>query len=140
MNPSIKRRRLQAILVCAGMYLLIAIASALISNPIESALLQAAARLAALGLSIATLAVHIRFEMIRLERSPRAAALTASIAVALGTFSLAVYANLLASRATSSTNHSMLLALLIWPVVTGILSFVAALVVAAMMNRFRARS
>src|SRR5436190_1148960 len=86
-------------------------------------------RLAAWVVSAIGFAAHIAYERFRLRNSPSAAALHVAVAVALGAFGLAVGANIHSLFIVSSNQHRwlLLLALLLWPLITAIPAFVVAL-------------
>ncbi|MGH9933009.1 MAG: hypothetical protein ACREA9_27810 [Pyrinomonadaceae bacterium] len=132
-----EKRGIGAVVYCAVAYLVIGVASALISNPVTARNIQALLRLAALFLGILVFVCHIRYEIIRLKRSRRTTAVRASIALAAGTFLLAVYAVLSAFVDTSHWDKSIALALIVWPLVTGFLGFLPAMVVAAIFAQWR---
>jgi len=91
-------------------------------------------RLAFLASGVA-FAVHIGYEHFRLGNSPRMTALHASIAVAIGAFGLALSANIHDLWwSASGYRPRMLIALVAWPLITGVPAFVVALVVAAGLN------
>ena len=92
-------------------------------------------RLAAWVASAVVATVHIGYEHQR-GSSPRATALHAAGAVALGAFGLALAANVHWLFAATRGARSPLLALLVWPVITAIPALLAALVVAAVLARF----
>ena len=97
-------------------------------------------RLAAWLLSAAAFAGHLWFEHSHLHNSPRRAALHASLAVALGAFALAVWVNVHAHFAAASHQSPLApLALVVFPLVTGVPAFVVALVVGALLARTRRR-
>lgn len=88
-------------------------------------------RLAAWGVSALGFAAHIAYERLRLRNSPPAAsALHAAVGAALGAFGLAVGANIHSLSAGSTHEHRrlLLLALVIWPVITAVPAFLVALV------------
>lgn len=92
-------------------------------------------RLAAWVISAAAFAAHIWYEHARLRSSPRTTAVRVSLAVALGAFGVAVAANL---HAQAAPNHPrVVLALVLWPVVTALPAFVVALGAAALLARTR---
>jgi hypothetical protein len=126
MNARAWRYRSWAIVVFGLACLAIGMASALVSNPMPASAPRTALRLAALLLGMVAFISQMRFEVIRLQRAPRVAALKVSSAIALGVFLLAVFANICAWKASSSS-PSLLLALLIWPAVSGVLAFLVAL-------------
>ena len=96
-------------------------------------------RLAAWVASAAVAAAHIAYEHYRLGHSPRATALHAAGAVALGAFGLALAANVHWLLAESHGPQPPLLALPVWPVITAIPAFLVALAVAAVLARFSRR-
>lgn len=96
-------------------------------------------RLAAWVASAAVAAAHIGYEHYQLGSSPRPTALHAAGAVALGAFGLALAANIHWLFAETRGQRSPLLALPVWPVMTAIPAFLAALAVAAVLARFSRR-
>ena len=96
-------------------------------------------RLAAWVASAATAAAHIGYAHYRLRGSPRATALYAAGAVALGAFGLAVGANVHWLLTARPGQPAPLLALPIWPVVTAVPAFLGALAVAAVLARVARR-
>ncbi len=97
-------------------------------------------RLAAWVASAAVAAAHIGYEHYRLSSSPRATALHAAGAVALGAFGLALVANVHWVLAETHGQRPPLLALPVWPVITAIPAFLGALAVAAVLTRFSRRT
>src|SRR5436309_8559338 len=97
-------------------------------------------RLAAWLASAVVAAAHIWYEQYRLGSSPRPTALHAAAAVALGAFGLALGANVHWLVAGTPGQRPPLLALPVWPVISGLPAFVAALVVAAVLARFSHRA
>ena len=93
-------------------------------------------RLAAWLASAVVAAAHIWYEQYRLGSSPRPTALHAAGAVALGAFGLALAANVHWLVAGTHGQRPPLLALPVWPVVTAVPAFLAALAVAAVLARF----
>jgi len=82
-------------------------------------------------ISAVAFALHIGYEHFRLRKSPRLTAWHVSLAVALGAFGLAVSANVHGLRVGSSHQRLLALALVAWPMVTGVPAFLVALVAAA---------
>jgi hypothetical protein len=97
-------------------------------------------RLAAWLASAAVGAAHIGYEHYRLGSSPRVTALHAAGAVALGAFGLALAANVHWLLAGPPGQHAPLLALPIWPVITALPAFLAALAVATVLARVSRRA
>jgi len=93
-------------------------------------------RLAAWVASAVVAAAHIWYEHYRLGSSPRPTALHAAGAVALGAFGLALAANVHWLVAGTHGQRPPLLALPVWPVVTALPAFLAALAIAAVLARF----
>ena len=94
-------------------------------------------RLAAWVASAVVAAAHIWYEQYRLGSAPRPTALHAAAAVALGAFGLALAANVHWLFAGTHGQRPPLLALPVWPVVTALPAFLAALAIAAVLARFR---
>ncbi len=94
-------------------------------------------RLAAWLASAVVAAAHMWYEQYRLGSSPRPTALHAAGAVALGAFGLALAANVHWLVAGTHGQRPPLLALPVWPVVTALPAFLAALAIAAVLARFR---
>jgi len=94
-------------------------------------------RLAAWLASAVVAAAHIWYEQYRLGSAPRPTALHAAAAVALGAFGLALAANVHWLFAGTHGQRPPLLALPVWPVVTALPAFLAALAIAAVLARFR---
>lgn len=97
-------------------------------------------RLAAWVASAAVAAVHIGYEHSRPDSSPRATALHAAGAVALGAFGLALAANVHWLLAGTHAQRPPLLALPVWPVITAVPAFLGARAVAAVLARFSRRA
>src|SRR5881409_4298472 len=97
-------------------------------------------RLAAWLASAAVAAAQIGYEHYRLGASPRGTALHAAGAVALGAFGLALAANIHWLFAATHGQHSPLIALVAWPVITAVPAFLMALAVAAVLARLSRRA
>jgi hypothetical protein len=94
-------------------------------------------RLAAWVVSAIGYAAHIAYERFRLQNSPPSAALHVALAAALGAFGLAVGANIhsLSTGSTGQHRQLLLLSLGIWPVITALPAFLAALGIHAVLAR-----
>jgi len=97
-------------------------------------------RLAAWVASAVVAAAQIWYEHYRMGSSPRPTALHAAGAVALGAFGLALAANLHWLFAATRGQHSPLLALVAWPVITALAAFPVALAAAAVLARLSRRA
>jgi hypothetical protein len=95
-------------------------------------------RLAAWAISAAAFAMHIAYEQVRLGSAPVTTAFHTALAVALGAFVLALAATMRAAS-SSSQQHSIAIALVVWPLITGLPAFVVALIAAAVIARLRRR-
>jgi hypothetical protein len=110
-------------LLAGTVYLIIGVGFAQLSVP--SVFLW---RLAAWMVSAVVYAVHIGFEHFRIRSSPRSTAQHVAFGAAVGAFGLAAAA-IVHSLLTSTGNLRLLcLALLIWPLITGVPAFVVAFV------------
>ena len=85
-------------------------------------------RLAAWLISAAIFARHVRHEYAGLDNPPATAAWRAALAVALGAFAVAVVAYARSRMADSPHRPMLLLALLTWPILTGVVAYVVAFV------------
>src|SRR4051794_2900968 len=132
-NP---RAGVKAVLLVGLLYGLIGIVFAALATDVTGILWRRAAWL----VSAAAFAVHIANEHFRLRNSPAATALHVSLAAALGAFALAAAANVHALRAASGNRPLLALALILWPILTGVPAFLVALAVAAVLARIRPTS
>jgi hypothetical protein len=131
MDASDGKRWLRAVLLLGAVYFVIAIAFGEFASRAESnSTRETWNRLAFLASGIA-FAVHIGYEHFRLGNSSRVTASHASIAVALGAFALALKANINDLGSASGYRPRMLIALVVWPLLTGVPAFIVALVAAA---------
>jgi len=98
-------------------------------------------RLAAWAVSAAVFAAHIGYEHVRLGNPPRTMALHTAAAVALGAFLLAAAATVHAAMVASHAPYwRFLLALVLWPIITALPAFLAALVAGAVLARLPRRA
>jgi hypothetical protein len=82
-------------------------------------------------------AVHIGYEYFVIGNRPMIVAWHASLAVALGSFLLAVSANINSFRLANAQHGLLAIALVVWPLMTGIPAFVVALIAAGGLHFFR---
>jgi hypothetical protein len=97
-------------------------------------------RLAAWMVSGAAYAAHIGYEHLRLRNSPRQTALHVTVGVAIGAFGLAVAATVHELLTASHYRLSLLLALVLWPIITALPAFLVALAAGTLLKRFSRRS
>jgi len=135
----VSRSWLRAMILVAVAYTVIGVAFSVLDNSANAnqVLLW---RLAAWVASAAVAAAHIGYEHYRLGSSPRPTALHAAGAVALGAFGIAVAANIHWLVAGTPGQRPPLLALPLWPVITALPAFLAALAVAGVLARFSRRA
>ena len=128
------KRWVPAALVAAVAYFVVGYGSAAF-DPSVPERARFAWRLGAWTVSAVVFALHIGYERFRLYNSARALALHTAAAVALGGFLIAIAA---AVHATTVAEHSpysqYLLALVLWPIITGVPAFFVALVVGAVLS------
>ncbi len=138
MDTSGRLRWLRAVLLMGAVYLVTGLVFATLAGWSGSGQMRVIWRLAAWVISAAAFTAHIGYEHVRLRSTPRTTALHASLGVALGAFGLAVAANLHAPPASSQKHSQALtLALLLWPVLTGLPAFTVALAGAAGLAHWR---
>lgn len=140
MNARILERPWQRVASLGLIYLGLGVGSAVISNDLETAPLQASIRVGILLVAIAVFYCHLRVELARSAEAIGASALLTASALALGTFLLAVHAVSISWWDSSHVPTSLLLALIIWPLATSLPAFLAALVLGGVLMRFRRRT
>jgi hypothetical protein len=133
-NPSRTHQWLGVAILFAAVYLLVGVA---FPNPPASNRMQFVWRLGAWVICASAFATHIGLEHFRFRRSPRSIALHASVAVALGAFALAAAANIHARRTGTGNRGLLALALVIWPIMTGVPAWLTAWAAAAALARVR---
>jgi hypothetical protein len=135
MDASGRKLWLSAVILVGVSYFVIGFVSAALAKPSVSDQVRLW-RLAAWVASAAVFAAQIGCEHFRLGNSPRATALHAAMAVALGAFLLAVAANVHKVIVVSHAPYwRFLLALVLWPMVTALPAFLVALAAAAVLAR-----
>ena len=116
------------------MYPIVGVTFAIPANSAVSNEVRFGWRLAAWLVSALTFAAHIAYEHFRERNLPLRAALHVAGAVAFGAFLLAVWINVHGQHTTRA-----LLALILFPAVTGLPAFVMALVTLAVLARVAGR-
>ena len=92
-------------------------------------------RLAAWIVSGAAYAAHIGFEHLKLRNSPRLIALHVAVGVAIGAFGLAFAATVHELLTASHYRLSLLLAFVLWPIITALPAFLVALAAGTVLTR-----
>jgi hypothetical protein len=128
-------KRIRFLVYVGPTYLVIGLISAMVTNPLEPGLVKTGLRLTVFAVSLAIFVFHIRREVRQFDNPARSAALGVTGAVMIGTFSIALYANVSAVQETGEINTALLSTLIIWPLVTGTMAFGAAFVLAKMITR-----
>jgi hypothetical protein len=136
MDNSNNKKRWHAVLISAGIYLLIGVITSLVTNPLSNQSVQAVLRLLAFALSVVVYIRHIRFDIKHFFSTAAKTALNISYAVALGTLAIAILANINA-LINNTSGTMLLLALFIWPAVTGFLSFIVSFIITFVITRTR---
>jgi hypothetical protein len=136
-NPPAPGPWLRRVLLVGAAYLVAGLLFGALAAGAASHQMRVAWRLAAWMVSAAAFAAQIGYEHFQLRIRPRATAVHAALAVAMGACAVAVAANIHALR-TGAGNHTLLaLALVIWPVATAGPAFLAAWAVAVGLERWR---
>lgn len=94
-------------------------------------------RLAAWVVSAIVYASHICYEHFRLRHPPRSAALHVAIGAGVGAFGLAAAATVRSLLIGRGNLHLLRLALVLWPVITGIPAFLVALTSSSIVARLQ---
>jgi hypothetical protein len=135
MNTSGKRSWLRVVLFALA-YLVVGVASSSLSGSTASEQARLVWRLAAWAISGLVFAAQIGYEHFRLHNSPRSIALNVALSVAAGAFGLAVLATA-HSLWISHFRPANLIALIAWPAVIFVPAFIIALVVSAILSRYK---
>ena len=121
-------------------YFGLGVGSAIISNPLEPGLGQASIRVGILIVAMVLFFIHGRMEIARSPEGLAKPAFSISGAVACGTFLLAVYAVTAAWWEASKVPRTLLSALVIWPVATGLMALLGGLPMVKLITIARQRS
>ena len=125
---------MRAVILFGVVYAVVGIA---FPNPSASNKMQFMWRLGAWLICALAFAIHIGLEHFRYRNSPQRTAVHAAASVSLGALALAVAANIHALRTGSGNQRLLTLALVIWPIITGVPAFIVALVTAVLLARLR---
>jgi len=121
-----------------ALYLAISLASSALASGATSDGLRFFWRLSAFIVSGVMLVAHVAYEHLRLRSTVRLTAWHATVAAALGGLGLAMAANLHDLGSATGYRPRMLVALVAWPLLTAAPAFVAAMAMAAVLDRWRA--
>jgi hypothetical protein len=132
------RRKFVVIAIVGAAYAIAGVVSAALAGAASTVPARNAWRLAAWGACAIIFAAHLWYELYKLEQSPRLTARYASNGVEIGALLLAVAAYVHSlSLPPSARGSNVAWALIVWPVMLGIVSFLAAWVVSAVLARLR---
>jgi hypothetical protein len=129
-------RWLRTVILLGALYVVVGVTFGTLAGGASSHQMRTAWRLAAWVISAAAFAAHIWYEHARVQRSSATTAFHVSLAAALGAFGLAVAADV---HRLSSHQSALILALVAWPVLTGVPAFLVAFAAAAGLGLRRPR-
>ena len=136
MSASGKYQWLLTVIVFGVVYLVVGVA---FPNPSAANKMQFVWRLGAWLICAVAFAIHIRLEHFRFRNSPLRTALHVASSVAVGGFGVAAAANIHALRVGTGNQCLLGVALVIWPVITGVPAFIVAYLINLAL-RFLARA
>jgi hypothetical protein len=137
MNNQNRRLRLRAVLLTGAIYCAIGIGFGAFAAWSSSQ--RTAWNVASFVVSLVVFAVHIGYEYFGIGNRPLIVAWHTSLAVALGSFLLAVSANINSLRVANAKHGLLAIALVVWPLMVGIPAFVVALIAAVALKFIRPR-
>jgi hypothetical protein len=133
MNANGRQKWVRIVLFLGALYFVIGFAFARFAGWAASEQMRVTWNRAAFVISAIAFAVHVGYEHFRRRSRPRSTAWHTSLAVALGAFGLALAANIHDLWSISGYRPRMLVALVAWPLLTGVPAFIVALVAAAVL-------
>jgi hypothetical protein len=133
-----RRQWIGPVIIVALCYALVGVATAALAKP-ASPEMRSVWRATAWLLSLAAFAGHVAYEQLRLRTGVRTTAIHAAVAVALGAFLLAAAGPVRSHWGMADFWRSSVLSLALWPLLTGIPAFLAALVGAFVVARLVVR-
>ena len=133
----VRQRWLSTAIIAGILYLAVGVAFAALAGAAASQQMRSFWRASAFIISGVVFAAHIAYEHFRLRNTVRPTAGHASVAVALGSFGLALVANIHDLGSVSGYRPRMLIALVAWPLLTAVPAFIVALAVAAGLRATR---
>ena len=123
-----------AIILFGAVYIIVGVG---FPNPSAADKNQFIWRLAAWAICAVAFVIHIGLELFRFRNSAGRTAFHVSLAVALGGFGLAVAANIHAVTTRTGNRGLLALALVLWPLITGLPAFLVAFVATALLGWLR---
>ena len=139
MGDPIRQRWIGMAILAGVLYYIAGVATAALAGAAATSQQQFFWRLSAFVISGVVFAAHIAHEHFLQRHSARTTAWHTSVGAAFGGFALALSANLHDLGSATGYRPRMMIALLAWPLLTGVPAFVAALLVAAGLGMIRPR-
>lgn len=136
-NATNRQHWLRTVLLCGLMYFAIGFLFAQFARAAWSNEVSVTWNRLAFLTSAIVFAAHIGYEHFRIKNKSLTTAWHTAIAVALGGFGLALAANIHELVAASGYRPRMVIALIAWPLITGVPAFVVALVAATLLTLVR---
>lgn len=133
MDESSRRRSPGSVILLGVVYFVVGIVLGVLAAGASSNAIREAWRRAAWVISAIAFAAHIAYLHFRLRFASATTALHAALGPALGSFGLAVAANIHALTAGSTHKLALALSLVLWPLLTAVPAFLVALGVAALL-------
>ena len=130
-----RARWIRAAVLAGALYLIVGLVFADLAGWAASPAMRTTWRAAAYLISAIVFAMHIRHERVRRGDPPLTTALHVSLGVALGACALALAANVHALSTPSANRARLGVAIVAWPLLTGVPAFLVALVAASMLKR-----
>ena len=131
------RRWLAALALAGVLYAITGVTFSALSRDAGSDTARSLSRLGAWAISAIVYAAHIAWEQLSRRRRPVVTAWHAALGVALGAFLLAVAATVHSLQTPGAHVRSILIALPVWPVLTGLPAFLVAWAAAAALTLVR---
>ena len=138
--PPGRPRWLITVMLVGVVYGVVGITTGALAGMAASSRAQFLWRLSAFVISGVVFAVHLGHEHFRLRSSAWTTAWHTSLAIALGAFVVALMANIHDLGSASGYRPLMLIALVAWPLGTGLPAFIVALVLAGLLRLTARRS
>lgn len=131
MDDSGHHRYFTALILIGVLYFAVGLASAALAGAAATNQMRFFWRLSAFVISAVVFATHVAYEHFRLRNRARSTAWHVCVSVAFGAFALALMANIHDLGSPLGYRPRMLIALVAWPLLTGVPAFIVAMVVAA---------
>jgi hypothetical protein len=130
---------LRSVLPIAVVYVVVGIVTADLARSAQTIHLRNLSRLAAWALSLIVFLGHVGHERLRVLNTAKQAALHAAAAVALGALILAAVGPVRSHWNATDFWRTALLSLALWPILTSVPAFLAALVAGSILGRLFVR-